>query len=107
MLGAIKSPGAITIHPFSFSVDFGSRIGVMEKVESVEVFLYPTVEISVFKTTPNFLIVGCATCNDNKGWLRFYNPRNTKLLKGLPGTSNSHMFVGRDAQVRMNTGMTD
>ena len=94
MLGAIKSPGAITIHPFNVKVDVPSKISDMTKINE-EVFLYPTVEISVFTTTPNFLVVGCATCNDNQGWLKFYNPENIRMLKAITGKSKSHEWTGK------------
>ena len=85
MLGAIRSPGAITIHPFSFTIDTSIQEGAMEKDTSVETYLMSSAMISAFETTQNFLVVGCATCDNDKGWLKFYNPRNAKLIKGIPG----------------------
>ena len=94
MLGAIRSPGAITIHPFSFTIDTSIQEGVMDMDDSVETYLKSTAKISAFETTSNFLVVGCATCENNVGWLKFYNPRNTKLVKGIPGSAPEHMFLG-------------
>ena len=93
MLGAIRTSGAITIHPFDFTIDPDEMLGVMTKDDNSQSYLLPSTEISVFKTSKEFLVVGCATCNKNQGWLRFYNPRNIKLLKGLPGNSKEK-FVG-------------
>ena len=95
MLGAIKSPGAITVHPFSFTIDTSIQEGVMVKDESVEAYLMSSAKISAFETTQNFLVVGCATCDNNQGWLKFYNPRNAKLIKGYRGIAPSSKLVGQ------------
>ena len=59
----------------------------MEKDDSLETYLMSSAKITAFEATKNFLVVGCATCDSNKGWLKFYNPRNAKLIKGIPGSA--------------------
>ena len=107
MLGAIRSPGAITIHPFSFTIDTSIQEGVMEKDDSLETYLMSSAKITAFEATKNFLVVGCATCDGNKGWLKFYNPRNAKLIKGIPGSAPQSMLLGQLVQASTNADMTD
>ena len=68
-------------------------------------FLSTTV-ITTFVTSRNFLIIGCATCDNGNGWLYLYNPLTLKLLKGIPGTAG-YKSVGLSVSARKNTDDTE
>ena len=66
-----------------------------------ESYLIAQTEITSFIASREFLIVGCATCNNDQGWIRFYNPESIKIIKGIPGT-DSHKFTGKEVEVKLN-----
>ena len=47
--------------------------------------------------------MACATCENNVGWLRVYNPETVKLLKGVPGSRGSQ-FLGENVETGHNAG---
>ena len=86
MLAAIKSSGAITIYSFESAINPDSRISVMVRDDSKRSFLLASTQITAFETSKDFLIVGCATCDNNAGWLKLYSPEKIRLFKGIPGS---------------------
>ena len=68
-------------------------------------FLSSTV-ITTFVASRNFLLIGCATCDNNNGWLYLYNPLTLKLLKGIPG-GNGYTSIGLSVSARVNTDDTE
>lgn len=69
-------------------------------------YLFSTTIVSTFESTRDFLVIGCATCENGKGWLKFYNPATIKLLKGIPGTS-AYQNVGDQISLVKNADNTD
>ena len=74
MLAAIKTPGAITIYSFESAINAQDSKGVMSRDETSQSFLFQSTLLTTFVTSKDFLVVGCATCDSGKGWLRIYSP---------------------------------
>ena len=88
MLAAIKSSGSITIYSFEYLVNPDRRTSVMLRdVNGSKLINYYTAstQITAFKTSKDFLIVGCATC-DKYGWIKLYSPEKIRLIKDIPGS---------------------
>lgn len=67
--------------------------GAMERDDGLQSSLLPTTEVSSFVATKGTLMVGCKTCNSNRGMIYIYNPQTMKKVTEIAGT-NSYRYVG-------------
>lgn len=102
MLAAIKSSGAITLQAFEEAINYENWQGTMAPIEGTASYLLQSTVITQFKTTEKLLVVGCATCNNNEGEIRIYNPASMKIIKGYVGSSK-HAFMGKRISVTPQT----
>ena len=94
MVAAIRTPGAVTLYNFDMAINYESQVGDMRRNEGNVAYLVSSTVITAFETDRELLVVGCATCDSNNGWLRIYNPQSMQLLKGIPGSSN-YGYLGK------------
>ena len=93
MLGAIRTQGALTIYTFRQAINPDAMRGAMERDDGLQSSLLPTTEVSSFVATKGTLMVGCKTCNSNRGMIYIYNPQTMKKVTEIAGT-NSYRYVG-------------
>ena len=101
MIAAIKSAAAITIHPFDSAINYSVMTGVMRRDDSVTSFLLGSTKITTFTTLQDFLVVGCATCDSNSGWIRLYTTDTLRLKKTIKGSSKNS-YIGKHVETRQN-----
>ena len=56
---------------------------------------------TTFKTTANFIVVGCPTCQSNNGYIQLHSLPSLKKKKGIIGGSKGKN-VGQSVSVGMN-----
>ena len=86
MIASIKSQGALTLYLFEADIQPSGTnpSGVMNRQSDSSFYLASDVFTS-FKTTSNFLVVGCPTCQSNNGYLFLHSLPNLKKKKGVAG----------------------
>ena len=67
MLGAIRTTGSISIYSFDMAINYVDRVGGLTRIESSPspTTLIATSVITSFKTSREYLFVGCASCTSN------------------------------------------
>ena len=69
----------------------------MTRLDKEKSLFVADADLTVFKVTSKFLIVGCALCDEGQGWIRIYNPETVRLLKlfkGEQGHEQMGMAIG-------------
>lgn len=74
----------------------------MQHIDGTVSYLLPQTVITSFEASAKLLVVGCATCNNNEGELRIYNPATMKTIKGYVGSSN-YAFMGKQVSITQQT----
>ena len=86
MLGAIKTQGALTIYAFSDAINPDSFSGYMSRDDGLQTSLLPSTKVTAFVATQGALLLGCATCNNNRGMIYVFNPTTMKKVKEIAGS---------------------
>ena len=89
MLGAIRSPGAVTLYRFDSAINWVDRFGAMTRDDSNRSFLKSETQLTTFQVFDNYLFIACATCENGLGFVRVYNPESVRLLGGVLGSDGS------------------
>ena len=77
--------------------------GAMSRDNNLQTSLLPTTEVSAFVAKKNALILGCATCNSNKGVVYVFNPTTMRKVKEISGT-NQYQYLGLQVLPARNAG---
>ena len=101
MIAAIRSAAAVTIYKFEAAINYSNRKGVMSRDDEVKSYLLGSTQITTFTVAEDFLIVGCMTCGNNRGWLSYYTTDTLRLRKKIVG-SDKNGFVGKHVETRHN-----
>ena len=73
----------------------------MEREDNVKSFLLSSTKITTFTTSEDFLVVGCATCDGNKGYIRLYTTESLRLMQTIKGDSKNG-YIGKHVEVKQN-----
>ena len=66
----------------------------LTEVETIsDIYLFPTVNLSLMEVTQDLIILGCEQCNDGKGWITISDRETLKELYRVDG-SNENKKVG-------------
>lgn len=103
MLGAIRTQGALTIYAFSDAINADAMSGAMSRDDGLQTSLLPTTSASAFVATKGTLVLGCATCNNNKGMVYVFNPTTMRKVKEIAGT-DQYQYLGLQVLPTRNTG---
>jgi len=103
MLGAIRTQGALTIYAFSDAINADAMSGAMSRDDGLSASLLPTTSVTAFVATKSALVLGCATCNNNKGMVYVFNPTNMRKVKEIAGT-DQYQYLGLQVLPTRNTG---
>ena len=60
----------------------------MSRDDNLQASLLPTTIVSAFEAKKGALVLGCATCNNNKGMVYIFDPSNMRKVKEIAGTDS-------------------